>query len=220
MFAWQLSSLHFPAATTANAKAPDATWYGDYGGYVAIGYNPAKVKVAPTSFKDLLKPIYKNQIAINNNPTEASAAFCPVWAAALANGGSFDNIHPGITYFAKLRKEGNFEPVVGGPTTVENGTTPILIWWDYLLASEVNPRSWAACLLLFGSAFSAYATAEAMTAGALPLTAIQIGSFLNGNVIAGQQNVGKALGLGMVLIIAILMIVYTLLQRRAARWLR
>ena len=122
----------------ASAKASDGTWYGDYGGYVAIGYNPAKVKVPPTSFKDLLKPIYKNQIAINNNPTEASAAFCAVWAAALANGGSFDNIQPGIDYFAKLRKEGNFQPVVGGPTTVQNGSTPILIWWDYLLASEVK----------------------------------------------------------------------------------
>jgi putative spermidine/putrescine transport system substrate-binding protein len=124
----------------ASAKASDATWYGDYGGYVAIGYNPAKVKVPPTSFKDLLKPIYKNQIAINNNPTEASAAFAAVWAAALAGGGSFDNIQPGIDYFAKLRKEGNFEPVVGGPTTVENGSTPILIWWDYLLASEVKSQ--------------------------------------------------------------------------------
>ena len=70
----------------ASAKASDAAWYDDYGGFVAIGYNPAKVKVAPTSFKSLLNPIYKNQIAINNNPTEASAAFCAVWAAALASG--------------------------------------------------------------------------------------------------------------------------------------
>jgi len=124
----------------SSAKAADATWYGDYGGYVAIGYNPAKVKVAPTSFKSLLNPIYKNEIAINNNPTEASAAFCAVWAAALANGGSFSNIEPGIKYFAKLRKMGNFEPVVGGESTVQNGTTPILIWWDYLLASEVKAQ--------------------------------------------------------------------------------
>jgi putative spermidine/putrescine transport system substrate-binding protein len=124
----------------SSAKAADATWYGDYGGYVAIGYNPAKVKVAPTSFKSLLNPIYKNEIAINNNPTEASAAFCAVWAAALANGGSFSNIQPGINYFAKLRKIGNFEPVIGGESTVQNGTTPILIWWDYLLASEVKAQ--------------------------------------------------------------------------------
>jgi putative spermidine/putrescine transport system permease protein len=75
-------------------------------------------------------------------------------------------------------------------------------------------------LLLFGSAFSAYATAEALTSGSVPLTAIQIGSFLNGNVLAGQQNVGKALGLGMILIIAIVMTAYAVLQRKSAQWLR
>src|SRR5690349_19919004 len=76
----------------ADSKASDATWYDDYGGFVAIGYNPAKVKVAPTSFKDLLNPMYKKQVAINGNPTQASAAFSAVYAAALANGGSLDNI--------------------------------------------------------------------------------------------------------------------------------
>src|SRR5580700_5742669 len=59
----------------ADAKAADATYYADYGGYVAIGYNSATVKTPPTSFADLLKPIYKNQVAINGNPTQASAAF-------------------------------------------------------------------------------------------------------------------------------------------------
>jgi putative spermidine/putrescine transport system permease protein len=93
-------------------------------------------------------------------------------------------------------------------------------YWRYIGGPVLAPTFLGCVLLLFGSAFSAYATADALTAGALPLTSIQIGSFLNGNVIAGQQNVGKALGLGMVLIIAVVMIVYTLLQRRAARWLR
>jgi len=45
-------------------------------------------------------------------------------------------------------------------------------------------------------------------------------SFLNGNVIAGQENIGKALGLGMVVIIAVAMLIYVVLQRRAAKWLR
>jgi putative spermidine/putrescine transport system substrate-binding protein len=119
-------------------KSTDGTWYGDYGGYVAIGYDSKKVKVAPTSFKDLTKPIYKHEVAINGNPTEASAAFSAVYAAALANGGSLGNINPGIAYFAKLKKEGNFVPVTAGPTTVQSGQTPIVIWWDYLLASEVG----------------------------------------------------------------------------------
>jgi putative spermidine/putrescine transport system substrate-binding protein len=119
-------------------KATDGTWYGDYGGFVAIGYDSKKVKVAPASFTDLLKPIYKNQVAINGNPTQASAAFSAVYAAALANGGSLGNIGPGISYFAKLHSEGNFVPVTAGPTTVESGQTPIVIWWDYLLASEIG----------------------------------------------------------------------------------
>jgi putative spermidine/putrescine transport system permease protein len=95
--------------------------------------------------------------------------------------------------------------------------------WQYWrrIGGPVLMPSFLGCLvLLFGSAFSAYATAEALTSGTIPLTAIQIGSFLNGNVLAGQQNVGKALGLGMVLIIAVLMVFYAMLQRRAARWLR
>jgi putative spermidine/putrescine transport system substrate-binding protein len=124
----------------ANAKAANGAYYADYGGYVAIGYNPAVVKVAPTSFASLMNPAYKHMIGLNNSPTTAGAAFAAVYAAALANGGSFSNIEPGIQYFARLNQIGNFVPTaIGGPTTVENGTTPILIWWDYLLASEVSP---------------------------------------------------------------------------------
>ena len=93
-------------------------------------------------------------------------------------------------------------------------------YWRHIGWPVLMPSVLGCVLLLFGSAFSAYATAEALTSGTIPLTAIQIGSFLNGNVLAGQQNVGKALGLGMVLIIAVLMVFYALLQRRAARWLR
>jgi putative spermidine/putrescine transport system permease protein len=95
--------------------------------------------------------------------------------------------------------------------------------WDYwrFVGGPVLLPSFLGCvLLLFGSALSAYATAEALTTGTIPLTAIQIGSFLNGNVIAGQENIGKALGLGMVVIIAVAMIIYVMLQRRAAKWLR
>ena len=124
----------------AIAKDTNGDYYADYGGYVAIGYNPAKVKPAPTSFASLTNPAYKNMIGLNNSPTTAGAAFAAVYAAALANHGSYSNILPGIQYFAHLKKIGNFVPTaIGGPSTVQNGTTPILIWWDYLLASEVKP---------------------------------------------------------------------------------
>jgi putative spermidine/putrescine transport system substrate-binding protein len=123
----------------ASSKASDATYYADYGGYVAIGYNSAKVTDPPTSFADLLKPQYKNEVAINGNPTQAGAAFAAVYAAALANGGSFSNIAPGVAYFKKLHAAGNFVPVTASAATMESGQTPIIIWWDYLLASEVGP---------------------------------------------------------------------------------
>jgi putative spermidine/putrescine transport system permease protein len=93
-------------------------------------------------------------------------------------------------------------------------------YWRYVGGPVLLPSFLGSVLLLFGSALAAYATAEALTSGAIPLTSIQIGSFLNGNVIAGQGNVGKALGLGMVVIIAVVMTIYVLLQRRAAKWLR
>jgi putative spermidine/putrescine transport system permease protein len=93
-------------------------------------------------------------------------------------------------------------------------------YWRYIGIPVLMPSILGSTLLLFGSALSAYATADALTAGTLALTPLQIGSFLNGNVIAGDENVGKALALGLVLIVAVVMGLYVLLQRRASRWLR
>jgi putative spermidine/putrescine transport system permease protein len=93
-------------------------------------------------------------------------------------------------------------------------------YWRYVGGPVLFPSFLGCLLLLFGGAFSAYATAEALSGGTIPLTPIQIGALLNGNVVAGQENLGYALGLIMILVIAIVMIGYTFLQRKAARWLR
>lgn len=113
-------------------------WFGDYGGYVAIGCNSAVVKNCPTSFKQMLTTGQGYKIGLNGNPTEASAAFSAVYAASLANGGSLANIKPGVDYFQKLNKTGNFVATTAGPATVQSGATNIVIWWDYLQASEIN----------------------------------------------------------------------------------
>jgi len=73
-------------------------------------------------------------------------------------------------------------------------------------------------LLLFASGFSAYATANALTVGNLPLTPLQIGGLLDGNVSAAQLNLGKALGVVMIIISACAVIPYLAIQRRSARW--
>ncbi|MGH3290460.1 MAG: ABC transporter substrate-binding protein [Trebonia sp.] len=124
----------------ASSKDPSGAYYADYGGYVAIGYDSSKVKTPPTSLKSLLTGPYKNMVALNGSPTQAGAAFAGVYAAALANGGSFGNIAPGVAYFKQLKQAGNFVPVTGSASTMESGQTPILIWWDYLLASEVGAK--------------------------------------------------------------------------------
>ena len=122
----------------AGQKDPQARWYNDYGGYISIGCDAKRVKECPTTFKDLLKPQYKGQVALNGNPTKSGSAFGGVYAAALANGGSFGDIQPGLDFFAKLRKNGNYTPVESTPATVEKGETPISIDWDYLNAGYAD----------------------------------------------------------------------------------
>ena len=93
-------------------------------------------------------------------------------------------------------------------------------YWRHVGGPVLMPSFLSCLMLLFGSALSAYATAEALTGGTIALVPIQIGTLLNGNVVAGQGNVGKALSLGLVVIIGVLMILYVMLQRRAAKWLQ
>ncbi|MBZ3902368.1 MULTISPECIES: ABC transporter substrate-binding protein [Streptomyces] len=119
-------------------KDPKGQWYNDYGGYISIGCDAKRVKECPETFADLLKPKYKGQVALNGNPTKSGSAFGGVWAASLASGGSFDDIQPGLDFFAKLKKNGNYTPVESTPATVEKGETPISIDWDYLNAGYAD----------------------------------------------------------------------------------
>jgi putative spermidine/putrescine transport system substrate-binding protein len=119
----------------ASFKDANGTWVNDYGGYMAIGYDSAKVP-AVTSVADLLKPEYKGKVALNGDPTQAGAAFSGVMMASLANGGSADDIQPGIDFFSKLSKAGNFLPVDPTSATIESGQTPVVIDWDYTNAAE------------------------------------------------------------------------------------
>ncbi|MDH6113420.1 putative spermidine/putrescine transport system substrate-binding protein [Kitasatospora sp. MAP12-15] len=112
--------------------------YNDYGGYMSIGCDAKKVAVCPKNFSDLLNPAYKGMVALNGDPTKAGAAFGAVYAAALANGGSLDNIQPGIDFFGKLKKAGNFNPVEVTPATIQKGETPISVDWSYLNAGYTD----------------------------------------------------------------------------------
>lgn len=106
-------------------------WMGDYYGAVSIGYNQGLISNPPKTWKDLLKPEYKGKVALNGSPLSSNSAVSAVIAASLANGGSLNDVGPGIDFFAQMKKSGNFIPVGTTPQTVASGQTPISIDWDY-----------------------------------------------------------------------------------------
>jgi putative spermidine/putrescine transport system permease protein len=93
-------------------------------------------------------------------------------------------------------------------------------YWRTVGIPVLMPSVLGGMLLLFGSGFAAYATADTLTAGTVTLAPIQIGAVLNGNVIAGEENIGYAIGFGMLIVLSVTMICYGLVRRRASRWLR
>ncbi|MDX3754883.1 ABC transporter permease [Streptomyces mirabilis] len=99
-----------------------------------------------------------------------------------------------------------------------NGATGIQ-YWRHIALPVLTPSLLGGLVLLFGSAFAAYATAAAMVGSAVPLVTLQIADAISGNVLVGQENVALALSLDMVLIAGLVMAVYLPLQRRSARWL-
>ena len=113
-------------------------WVGDYWGAVSIGYNANIIKTPPKTWKDLTNAEYKGKVALNGSPLTSGSAVAGVFSAALANGGSLNDVGPGIDFFATLKKSGNFIPVQSTPQTVASGQTPISIDWDYLNLAYVK----------------------------------------------------------------------------------
>ena len=99
-----------------------------------------------------------------------------------------------------------------------NGATGIQ-YWRHVALPVLLPSLLGGFVLLFGSAFAAYATAAAMVGSSIPLVTLQIADAISGNVLVGQENVALALSLDMVLVAGVVMAVYLPLQRRSARWL-
>jgi len=112
-------------------KSPDGDWVGAYYGIMSIGANTTLVKNPPKTWADLKKPAYKGMVTLNGDPREAGAAFAAVVAAALANGGSYDDIMPGIMYFADLKKSGNLQTIDVNEAALLSGDVPIALDWSY-----------------------------------------------------------------------------------------
>jgi putative spermidine/putrescine transport system permease protein len=92
-------------------------------------------------------------------------------------------------------------------------------YWRLVAAPLLAPAFLGATLLLFANAFSAYATAAALVSQGSPIVPLQIRAALTSEVVLGRQNFAKAMALGMVVVVAAVMSLYALLQRRTSRWL-
>ena len=92
-------------------------------------------------------------------------------------------------------------------------------YWLHVGMPVLLPSFLGAFLLLFGNAFSAYATASALTGGNVNIVPLLIGAVLNGNVLS-DPHLGKALAFGMVVVMSGTVGIYALLARYASRWQR
>jgi putative spermidine/putrescine transport system substrate-binding protein len=118
-------------------KQSDGSVVGGYSGYMALGYDAGKVP-AIKSLDDLLKPAYKDAVALVGDPTQANAALNAVRMASIAQGGDASDVAPGIAFFRQLRKAGNFVPIHATDETILSGRTPVVVNWDYLNAAMTS----------------------------------------------------------------------------------
>ncbi|WP_166878155.1 MULTISPECIES: ABC transporter substrate-binding protein [unclassified Salinibacterium] len=134
----------------ADYKEETGLWVYDYTGLMSIGFDSDAVP-APETLDDLLGADYKGKVAINGDPTQAGAAAAAVQLVALQNGGTPDNIQPGIDWFSQLNDAGNFLPLDPTPATIASGETPVVFDWSYnnLAEAKANEgqRNWEVTVL-------------------------------------------------------------------------
>jgi putative spermidine/putrescine transport system substrate-binding protein len=137
------TDIYAPYQVATWADIPDSNkeatglWVNNYTGFETIGYDSSLGTIAKVA--DLADPKYKGKVALNGDPLKAAAGFNGVVMASLANGGSADNIQPGIDFFKKLNDMGNLLPVDPNPATIASGQTPIVIDWTYNNAAQAAP---------------------------------------------------------------------------------
>lgn len=103
-------------------------------------------------------------------------------------------------------------------TETLGGTT--WTYWRRVAFPILFPSFVGATLLLFTNAFSAYATAAALVSQGSPLLPLQIAGTMRSEVMLGQENLGKAMALAMVVVVAIVMTIYAWLDKRSSRWMQ
>ncbi len=116
-----------------SAKDSEGHWYGDYYGVLGFEVNTDIVKDVPQDWEDLLKSDYANSVALAGDPRVSAQAILGVHAAGMARGSEpgADAGKKGLEFYKELNAKGNFVPVIGKAASLAQGSTPIIIRWDY-----------------------------------------------------------------------------------------
>lgn len=118
-------------STIQGTNDPDGYYYVDYSGVMVFEINTDVVKDLPSKYKDLLDPKYKGQVALAGDPRASNQAAQSVYAAAIANGGTLDDIQPGLDFFKQLNQAGNLLPLIADSGPIAKGETPITFQWSW-----------------------------------------------------------------------------------------
>ncbi|MEZ2127077.1 MULTISPECIES: ABC transporter substrate-binding protein [unclassified Sinorhizobium] len=116
-----------------SAKDADGYWYGDYYGVLSFVVNTDIVKEVPKDWADLKKSDYANAVSLAGDPRVSNQAYQAVYAAGLGAGekDAAKAADAGLKFFGELNKAGNLVPVIGKSASLAQGSTPIVIAWDY-----------------------------------------------------------------------------------------
>ncbi|MDO9637097.1 MAG: ABC transporter substrate-binding protein [Pseudotabrizicola sp.] len=114
-------------------KDAEGHWYADYYGVMSFLVNTDIVENVPQDWADLLKPEYAGMVALAGDPRASNQAILGVLAAGLSTGAAAGEEagKAGLDFFKALNDADNFVPVIGKTGTLAQGTTPIVIMWDY-----------------------------------------------------------------------------------------
>lgn len=131
----------------ADQKEETGLWVSDYTGVMVVGYNKTKYGEI-TSLDELTDSKFAGSVALNGKPAEAGSAFNGFLLANLANGGTLDDMQPGLDYFKKLNEAGTLNLTDVTPGTIEAGEHGVVFDWSYNMVSvaanlEAQGVEWA-----------------------------------------------------------------------------
>ncbi len=113
------------------AKHPEGEWFTIHQLEIVFIVNKKLVKESPKSWADLLKPEFKNSI-MYLDPRTTGVGQVLAWSANFANGGTYENLKPGLDYMERLHKSGNVLRVVGTTPYAQFVKGEIPIWINFV----------------------------------------------------------------------------------------